>query len=76
MERLNLPSIPGHPTAVKLIVGNYLMLDRAGALAAYGRTELLDGVIYVVSPQHSPHYMFKIETYRRWPTQRKRLERD
>ena len=62
---MNAPFIPGHPQAVKLTVDNYLMLDSAGALAAYGKTELLDGVIYIVSPQHSPHYMLKTELLRR-----------
>lgn len=62
---MNAPFVAGHPAAVKLTVDNYLMLDRAGALAPYGKTELLDGVIYIVSPQHSPHYMLKSELFRR-----------
>jgi Uma2 family endonuclease len=62
---MNAPFVAGHPAAVKLTVDNYLMLDRAGALAAYGKTELLDGVIYIVSPQHSPHFMLKTKLFRR-----------
>lgn len=62
---MNAPLVAGHPAAVKLTVDDYLLLDRAGALAPYGKTELLDGVIYIVSPQHSPHYMLKTRLLRR-----------
>lgn len=62
---MNAPLIVGHPAPVKLTVDNYLLLDRSGALAPYGRTELINGVIYLVSPQHSPHYMLKTELLRR-----------
>lgn len=62
---MNAPFVAGHPAAVKLTVDDYLMLDRAGALAPYGKTELLDGIIYIVSPQHSPHYMLKTRLFRR-----------
>jgi len=62
---MNAPFVTGHPAPVKLTVDNYLLLDRSGALAGYGKTELLDGFIYIVSPQHSPHYMFKSKLFRR-----------
>lgn len=62
---MNAFVILDRPAAVKLTVDNYLLLDRAGALAAYGRTELINGTIYVVSPQHSPHYMLKTRLFRR-----------
>ncbi len=40
---------------VRLTVDDYLVLDASGALKPYGRTELIDGVILPVSPQHLPH---------------------
>lgn len=62
---MNAPLAIGHPAPVKLTVDDYLLLDRSGALAPYGRTELVNGVIYLVSPQHSPHYMLKTRLLRR-----------
>jgi Uma2 family endonuclease len=40
---------------VKLTAEDYLNLASAGALDAYSKTELIDGVIVAVSPQHSRH---------------------
>lgn len=40
---------------VRLTIEDYLLLDRAGALADYPRTELIDGAILPVSPQYLPH---------------------
>jgi len=62
---MNAPLVIGHPQAVKLSTENYLFLHRSGALTPHGRTELLDGTIYLVSPQHSPHFMLKSRLYRR-----------
>jgi len=41
--------------ALKLRVEDYLLLAQAGSLAAYPKTELIDGTIFVVSPLHRPH---------------------
>jgi Uma2 family endonuclease len=46
---------------VRLTVEDYLLLDREGALAAYGRTELIDGAILPVSPQYLPHGHAKMQ---------------
>lgn len=40
---------------VKLRVEDYLMLDEAGAFDPGRRTELLEGDVYYMSPQHRPH---------------------
>ncbi len=58
---MNAPrSLPGSQQ-VKLTIDDYLLLHGAGALAAYPKTELLDGVILAVSPQHMPHAYPKAE---------------
>ena len=44
---------------VKLRVEDYLMLDAAGALDAYGRTELIEGEIVYINAQHRPHARIK-----------------
>lgn len=62
---MNAPLVITHPEPIKLTVDDYLLLDGSGALAAHGRTELIDGVIYLVSPQHSPHYKLKTRLLRR-----------
>jgi Uma2 family endonuclease len=46
---------------VRLTVDDYLLLDREGALAAYGRTELIGGAILPVSPQYLPHGHAKMQ---------------
>ncbi len=46
---------------VRLRVEDYLLLDREGALAPYGRTELIDGAILPVSPQYLPHGHAKMQ---------------
>jgi len=40
---------------VKLRVEDYLMLDEAGALDAYGRTELIEGEVVYMNALHRPH---------------------
>ena len=62
---MNAPLVVTHPEPIKLTVEDYLLLDSSGALAAHGKTELIDGVIYLVSPQHSPHYKLKTRLLRR-----------
>jgi len=51
------------PLRVKLRVEDYLALDEAGAFAAYGRTELLDGDIFYMNAQHRPHGVAKLAMY-------------
>jgi Uma2 family endonuclease len=43
------------PRPVKLTARDFLQLADAGALDAYPKTELIDGVIVAVSAQHSTH---------------------
>lgn len=47
--------IDAEPGPVKLRADDYFMLGEAGALSAYTKTELIDGVIVALSPQHSLH---------------------
>lgn len=58
---MNAPSPVAGSQRVKLTIDDYLLLDRSGALAGYGRTELVDGAIYALSPQHLPHAYAKSE---------------
>jgi Uma2 family endonuclease len=44
---------------LKLTVDEFLTLDETGVFDRYSKTELIDGVIYVVNAQHSPHMMLK-----------------
>lgn len=43
------------PGPVKLRAEDYFLLGEAGALSAYKKTELIDGVIVASSPMHSLH---------------------
>lgn len=45
---------------IKLTTEYYELLDRAGGFAGH-RTELLDGLVYLVSPQYRPHGFIKDE---------------
>ncbi|CAA9537477.1 MAG: hypothetical protein AVDCRST_MAG91-3517 [uncultured Sphingomonadaceae bacterium] len=58
---MNAPQLLDAPRAVKLSIDGYHLLDRAGALEAYPRTELVDGVILAMSPQYRPHDYVKAE---------------
>lgn len=58
---MNAPSAIADVQRVKLTIDDYLLLDRSGALAEYGRTELVDGVILALSPQYMPHAFAKAE---------------
>jgi len=51
------------PLPVKLRVEDYLMLDEAGALQDYGKTELLDGEIVYINAQYRPHVRLKMALY-------------
>lgn len=52
------------PRRVKLRVEDYLALDEAGAFAAYGKTELLDGEIVYMNAQHRAHARIKSRLFR------------
>lgn len=47
----------------KLTMRDFLLLDEHGAFAAYRKTELIDGDIYVVNAQYRPHGMVKTRLY-------------
>ena len=46
--------LPPPPGKYRLTVGDYLRLDEAGAFGD-GRTELLGGDVFCMSPMHRPH---------------------
>jgi Uma2 family endonuclease len=51
--------------SIPLRVQDYLALDAAGLLQKTVKTELIDGVLYEMSPQYRPHWYIKNElTYR------------
>ncbi len=43
------------PRKLGLRVEDFLLLNDSGAFDDYGKTELIDGDIYVMNAQHSPH---------------------
>ena len=49
------------PLPVRLRVGDYLLLDGAGAFEAYAKTELIEGEILFMNAQHRPHARIKTE---------------
>ncbi|WP_156678727.1 Uma2 family endonuclease [Sphingomonas profundi] len=56
-------SSTGH-LSVKLRIDEYLMLDVADTFATSGKTELLDGEVRFIDPQHRPHARMKSRLYR------------
>ncbi len=62
---MNAPPALDVPQLAKLTVKDFVTLDRAGAFAQYGKTELLDGVVVYVNAQYAPHYKLKNKLYRR-----------
>lgn len=46
---------------IKLRAQDYLLLDQEGLLDDFGQTELIDGTVYGISPQHRPHWFVKNE---------------
>lgn len=50
-----------HRDRVKLRVKDYATLDQSGAFAPYIATELIDGMVYAMSPQYRPHGFVKDE---------------
>lgn len=53
------------PEPVRLRIEDYLLLDGAGALDSYAKTELIEGQIVSMNVQHRPHGMVKMELYDR-----------
>lgn len=51
------------PRRARLKAADFELLDRHGAFAAYRKTELIDGDVYVVNAQHRPHGMVKMRLY-------------
>lgn len=49
------------PEPIKLTVRDYLLLHEAGALSQYPKTELVNGAIVAMSPQHRRHGFAKEE---------------
>ena len=47
------------PIKVKLRVEDFLLLDDAGAFVDYARTELIEGQVVTMSPEHRPHSQIK-----------------
>lgn len=47
------------PLPVKLRLEDYLLLDQAGAFAAYAKTELIEGEIVFMNAQHRAHARIK-----------------
>lgn len=52
------------PRQVLLTIDDYMLLERSGALAEYGRTELIDGVIFAMNAQFRPHARVKMRLVR------------
>ena len=50
-----------HRERVKLRVEDYATLDQSGAFDPYIATELIDGMVYAMSPQYRPHGFVKDE---------------
>jgi Uma2 family endonuclease len=53
------------PQALAMTVDDYLLLDRSGVFDGYGKTELINGTIYVVNAQYSQHMKAKVHLLRR-----------
>lgn len=49
---------------VRLTLDDYLLLDGAGALADYAKTELIDGEILHMNARHRPHARIKSRLFR------------
>lgn len=47
----------------RLRVEDFFLLDRAGAFAGHGKTELIDGAIVFMNAQHRPHARMKSACY-------------
>lgn len=60
---MNAPQLVEADTPIRLTVDDLEVLHRAGALATYRRTELIDGVIVEMSPMRSRHAWVNGEVY-------------
>lgn len=60
---MNAPARLETQQQVKLRVEDFFALDEVGAFAPHERTELIDGSIYVLAPQHRPHANLKMALY-------------
>ncbi len=49
---------PDH-VPIKLRVEDFLLLDESGAFDGYAKTELIEGELFFVNPQHRPHARIK-----------------
>ena len=58
---MNAPRALAEPRSVKLTVRDYHLLAEAGALDDSSKTELIDGAIVAVSPEHTRHGYAKFE---------------
>ena len=52
---MTAPQSLGRPRPAKLSVDDFLVLDRSGAFERYGKSELIDGRVYVMNAQHRAH---------------------
>lgn len=57
---MNAPYNLTERRAAKLTVDDFLLLDGAGAFAAYAKTELINGAIIVVNAQYALHMRVKV----------------
>lgn len=55
MPSMNAPFAPPRTEKLRLRVEDFLLLNDSGAFDGYSKTELIDGDIYVMNAQHSPH---------------------
>ncbi len=55
----------GEPHRLLLSRDHYLLLQEAGALDEFAKTELIDGIIYTVNAQHSRQSRVHITLVRR-----------
>jgi len=62
---MNAPQALTERQIAKLTVEDFLLLDRAGAFAAYRKTELINGTIVFVNAQYGRHLRVKIRLLRR-----------
>ena len=51
------------PQPARFTVDEFLRMDMAGVFEGHGRTELIDGEIYVMNAQYRPHARIKAQFY-------------
>lgn len=62
---MTAPAMLSRPLKAKLTIEDFVTLDRSGAFDSYSKTELINGVIYVVNAQYSAHMKAKVRLLRR-----------